>query len=195
MFQGLLTHLLRDAAEARRYSVHSFRSYLCSALFAAKCSDAQIMACLRWSTQESVEAYKNVNPEIYCSWLVGAEQQRLTGMRLVNLATEFGRAPPITDNIAAAHAAAEPSPAVSPGGTSSAMLTSTRRSRDAAVSSRALSMLRSSHRALGCTLHSAPSALTAFSSRHLSDAGGGGFCADVASRDARSTRRRMHAGK
>ena len=84
--------------------MHSFRSYLCSALFAAKCSDAQIMACLRWSTQESVEAYKNVNPEIYCSWLVGAEQQRLTGMRLVNLATEFGRAPPITDNIAAAHA-------------------------------------------------------------------------------------------
>ena len=103
VFHGLLTFVLGSRADAMKYSIHSFRSYLCSALFAAKCSDAEIMACLRWSTTESLEIYKNVDPARYGGWLLSAERQRIGGMRLVNLATEFGRPLPVTDSIARAH--------------------------------------------------------------------------------------------
>ena len=48
-FEGLSTYVL-GAEEAKKYSLHSFRSYLACALMAAGCSDAQIQAALRWAS-------------------------------------------------------------------------------------------------------------------------------------------------
>ena len=68
----------------------------------AQCSDAQIMAALRWSSAEALEVYKNTNKETYGGWLLAAEGQRLTGFRAINLARPL----PQTDHIRAAQAIA-----------------------------------------------------------------------------------------
>lgn len=104
VFQGLLAHHLKSKEDAKKFSVHSFRSHLASSMLAAGCSDAEIMAALRWSTLESLQVYKNANPAQYGEWLKKAERQRLTGMRLVNLAQEVGRPLPICDTLERVHA-------------------------------------------------------------------------------------------
>ena len=99
VFHGLLGDFLGSSELSHRHSVHSFRSHLASSMFASKCTDAQIMRALRWSTTEALEIYKNVSMEQYGSWILAAEGQRLTGMRLVDLTKEVGRPQPITDSI------------------------------------------------------------------------------------------------
>ena len=101
-FYGLLTWRLRSKSAAHEYSIHSFRSYLASSMLEAQCSDAQIMAALRWSSAEALEVYKNTNKETYGGWLLAAEGQRLTGFRAINLARPL----PQTDHIRAAQAIA-----------------------------------------------------------------------------------------
>ena len=93
VFHSLLGWHMGSGSAAKDYSVHSFRSYLASSMMAARCSDSQIQAALRWSSVEALKEYKNANMEMYGGWLRAAEQQRLTGMRLVNLP----RALPQTD--------------------------------------------------------------------------------------------------
>ena len=95
VFQGLLSRHMGSAAAAKDYSVHSMRSYLASAMMAARCTDAQIQAALRWSSAEALAIYKNANMSQYGGWLLTAEQQKLTGMRAVNLPRPL----PQTDNI------------------------------------------------------------------------------------------------
>ena len=51
--------------EAKKYSIHSFRSYLCSALMASGRSDAEIQYCLRWASEESLKVYKVTNIDTY----------------------------------------------------------------------------------------------------------------------------------
>ena len=94
VFQDLLGHRI-GAAAAKEYSIHSFRSYLASSMLAARCSDAEIMAALRWSSTEALAIYKNVNADTYGGWLLAAEQQKLTGSRLVDLLPRL----PQTDRI------------------------------------------------------------------------------------------------
>ena len=81
IFQRLLRWVLKDEAEARMYSIHSFRCYLASALMAAGRSDAQIQIALRWASQEALQIYKVTNIEEYASWLLDAEKQVTTGLR------------------------------------------------------------------------------------------------------------------
>ena len=84
VFHDLLGYRIGKEA-AKDYSVHSFRSFLASSMLAAKCSDAEIMAALRWSSKEALDVYKNANMETYGGWLLAAEQQKLTGLRLIEL--------------------------------------------------------------------------------------------------------------
>ena len=95
VFHGLLGWHLKSSTEARDYSVHSFRSYLASSMLASGASDEKIQAALRWSSKEALDIYKNVNMEEYGSWLLAAEQTRLTGWRAVNLPRPL----PFTDNL------------------------------------------------------------------------------------------------
>jgi len=90
----------RSDEEARRYSIHSFRSYLCSALMASGRSDAEIQLALRWASDDALKIYKVANVETYASWLHDAERQRVTGMRAVSLP----RQPPEHDHLDRARA-------------------------------------------------------------------------------------------
>jgi integrase len=55
----------------RRHSVHSFRSYLATALATQGASNARIQAMLRWASDDAVLIYNRTQPETYALW-VGA---------------------------------------------------------------------------------------------------------------------------
>ena len=93
LLHSLLTFVLGDAALAKKYSVHSFRSYLASALLAAGCTDGQIQAALRWASLEALLIYKVIQREDYGDWLARGETQRTTGARAAALRTDGGQLP------------------------------------------------------------------------------------------------------
>ena len=86
------------------YSIHSFRSYLASALMASGRTDAEIQLALRWASPEALKIYKVANAEQYAGWLRGAEQTELTGMRAVQIPP---RPAPAHDHLAAYHSLSE----------------------------------------------------------------------------------------
>ena len=92
LFQ-LLTFVLGDPALAKKYSVHSFRSYLASALLASGCSDGQIQAALRWASAEALLIYKVIQREDYGGWITRGETARTTGARASALRVDGGQLP------------------------------------------------------------------------------------------------------
>ena len=85
LFLQLMTFVLSDAAKAKKYSLHSFRSYLASALLAAGCTDAQIQAALRWASSEALLIYKVIGREDYGDWITRGQTARTTGARAAAL--------------------------------------------------------------------------------------------------------------
>jgi integrase len=59
-------------AEAKRYSVHSFRSYLATALAQQGASTARIQAMLRWASDEAVLIYNRTTVDEYSQWIRAA---------------------------------------------------------------------------------------------------------------------------
>ena len=57
---------------ASRYSVHSFRIYLCTALAAAGASDTRIQAMLRWASEDALMLYKRADADEYGQWVAVA---------------------------------------------------------------------------------------------------------------------------
>ena len=94
-FRRMLRWVTGSDEEVRKYSIHSFRCYLASALMAAGRSDAEIQMALRWSSDEALKIYKVTNVEHYAQWLIEAERQEVTGMR----ARALPRALPQHDHI------------------------------------------------------------------------------------------------
>ena len=82
-----------NAETAKLHSVHSFRSYLASAMMAADCSDAQIQAALRWASDDALKCYIVANKEAYGGWLIRAEKVKLTGERAITLRTTHRHLP------------------------------------------------------------------------------------------------------
>ena len=64
-------------------------------MIAAKCTDAQVQAALRWASAEALAEYKQINAEVYGGWILSAEKQKLTGLHTAGLA----RMPPVTDEV------------------------------------------------------------------------------------------------
>jgi hypothetical protein len=93
LFHRLLSYVI-GKERAALYSVHSFRSYLASAMMAAGCSDGEIQAALRWASEDALKIYKVPNKEQYGGWLQRAERVKLTGVRLAAMP----RPPPQFDN-------------------------------------------------------------------------------------------------
>jgi len=93
LFHRLLSTVIGPEA-ASKYSVHSFRSYLASAMVAAGCSDGEVQAALRWASEDALKVYKVANKETYAGWLIRAERVKLTGVRLASMP----RPPPEYDN-------------------------------------------------------------------------------------------------
>ena len=52
-----------------RYSVHSFRIYLATALAAAGASDDRIQSMLRWASTDALLLYKRTDVDDYMSWV------------------------------------------------------------------------------------------------------------------------------
>ena len=73
--------------------MHSFRSYLASALLAAGCTDAQIQAALRWASAEALLIYKVIQREDYGDWITRGQVQRTTGARAASLRLDGGQLP------------------------------------------------------------------------------------------------------
>ena len=94
LFQRMMTYVLRDAALAKKYSIHGFRSYLASALNAAGCTGPEIQAALRWASDDALKVYQVVQRETYGDWLMRAEKVKLTGARASSLHAE-GRHLPV----------------------------------------------------------------------------------------------------
>ena len=88
IFFRMMSYVLGDAAVAKKYSIHGFRSYLASALMAAGCSGPEIQAALRWASVEALQIYEVVQRETYGDWLIRAETVKLTGARASSLHAE-----------------------------------------------------------------------------------------------------------
>jgi len=67
--------------QAKCYSVHSFRIYLCCALAEAGESDKDILALLRWSSDDAMNTYKLYTDATYAAKLRGAAKASVTGTR------------------------------------------------------------------------------------------------------------------
>ena len=67
---------------------------------AAKCSNLQIQAALRWASEEALELYAITSEDAYGGWLLDAEKVRLTA----TMAHHLPRAMPVLDNDDAAAA-------------------------------------------------------------------------------------------
>jgi hypothetical protein len=99
----VFARLLQSAVgpeEAAKYSMHSFRSYLASAMMAAGCSDSEIRAALRWASEDALLLYKRTEAATYGSWLLGAERVRLTASMTHHLPRPVPRTD--SDHLAAA---------------------------------------------------------------------------------------------
>jgi hypothetical protein len=90
----MMSYVTGNEAQAKKYSIHGFRSYLASALLAAGCSGPEIQAALRWASDESLKVYQVIQRETYGGWLIAAEQVKLTGARASSLHAE-GRHLPV----------------------------------------------------------------------------------------------------
>ena len=91
VFARLVTAAV-GADEAAKYSMHSFRSYLASAMMASGCSDSEIRMALRWASEDALLLYKHTEEATYGAWLLGAERVRLTaGGRAVELWLNWAR--------------------------------------------------------------------------------------------------------
>ena len=80
VLESMLTYVTGSPEAAKKYSVHSFRSFVASSMLAAKCTDAQIQAALRWASAEALQEYKNITPEAYGEWLLAAERVKLNNV-------------------------------------------------------------------------------------------------------------------
>ena len=98
VFHDILQAAVEPGDSASHYSMHSWRSYLASALMAADCTDAQIQAALRWASEDALKIYKVANREAYGGWLRRAERAKLTGERARTLQADKGRAHPPFEN-------------------------------------------------------------------------------------------------
>ena len=59
-------------AQASRYSVHSFRSYLATALAESGASTSRIQAMLRWASDDAVNIYNRTTEAEYSGWVRAA---------------------------------------------------------------------------------------------------------------------------
>ena len=75
---ALLTEVLPLAALAKQYTWHSFRVYLCTALFAANpgISHGYVQAMLRWQTDQSIKDYHRLDYSMYSKLLGSASSVR-----------------------------------------------------------------------------------------------------------------------
>ena len=81
LFRDFLELILGSADEAKRYSMHSFRIYLCNALAAAGLDDKTIQAVLRWASADALNTYQLNGDAVQGAWLELAGEATFDVMR------------------------------------------------------------------------------------------------------------------
>jgi hypothetical protein len=90
-FFNLLLLLIMSAAEARKYTVHSFRIYLACALLAAGASKEMIKKMCRWASDEALNVYARDNADCIAAWIDAARTVGVTSVRTTSLPTAVPR--------------------------------------------------------------------------------------------------------
>ena len=91
IFKSLLSLVLDDPEQVKRYSMHSWRIYLACALLEAGASDGTIQTMLRWRSDEALRIYARINDSKYADWLVQASQAKVSSVRTTTLADHMAK--------------------------------------------------------------------------------------------------------
>ena len=83
----LVTACRLSPEEAKKFSVHSFRIYLATALYAAGCPNDRIQAILRWKSVEALVIYARLNDAERSTWVAKAQQSVIDSRVSVHLPT------------------------------------------------------------------------------------------------------------
>jgi ribA/ribD-fused uncharacterized protein len=67
--------------QAKLYSWHSGRAFLCCALMASGRTPAEVQALVRWQSIDSLRVYNALNPATYASHLLAARKATVSGIR------------------------------------------------------------------------------------------------------------------
>jgi hypothetical protein len=82
---SLLPAWLRAAGmsglQAKLYSWHSGRAFLCCALVASGRTTAEIQALVRWQSADSIRVYNALNPATYASHILAARRATVAGIK------------------------------------------------------------------------------------------------------------------
>jgi hypothetical protein len=70
-----------SALQAKLYSWHSGRAFLCCALVASGRSMTEIQALVRWQSADSIRVYNALNPATYAAHLLAARRATVSGIR------------------------------------------------------------------------------------------------------------------
>jgi hypothetical protein len=87
-FFHALLRVIMPEAQAKAYSVHSFRIYLACALFAMGATPDRIMRMVRWANIASLLIYARPNAADTADWLEAASRAVIHGARSHTLASE-----------------------------------------------------------------------------------------------------------
>lgn len=80
-----MTVVTGSTEAAKLYTWHSFRSYLATALYAAKVKPATIQAMLRWQTEESLRAYSRLSRHQAAKHLDSAASAVVSSVQTANV--------------------------------------------------------------------------------------------------------------
>jgi hypothetical protein len=70
-----------SALQAKLYSWHSGRAFLCCALMASRRTQAEVQAMVRWQSADSIRIYNALNPATYASHILAARKATVSGIR------------------------------------------------------------------------------------------------------------------
>jgi len=70
-----------SALQAKLYSWHSGRAFLCCALMASGRTTSEVQAMVRWQSADSIRVYNALNPATYASHLLAARKATVSGIR------------------------------------------------------------------------------------------------------------------
>ena len=76
---------LYGPAMASLFSWHSYRSGLCTALFAAGCPDSTNQLICRWMCPESLHVYRRMGTAAHAEWMERASRAKVDAIQSVNV--------------------------------------------------------------------------------------------------------------
>ena len=80
-----MIQLVVPASDVKKYSFHSYRIYLCTALDNVGCPPSKIKRILRWLSDEALQTYARDGERMYAKWLHAASGAHISTVQVSNL--------------------------------------------------------------------------------------------------------------